>query len=225
MGAIERKGTVVARVVAHVDTDTADAFVNAAVAEKVDLVATDESGVYHRINRKRPHQFVTHGRGEYVRGNVHTCTNGDLTNSKTPLEVRHALCTEGNCIDGECTSEDNAKYTINDANCTLTMKPATPRTSRHITRAVRFRDRRPVGEVSPTIAGTSQVPDSRPRKGRGKVDRPPAISPRPTWWYRSALPCRASALRGSATPRDMTSDLPFRPLRLTQLGQQQLELG
>jgi transposase-like protein len=74
MGAVERGGNVVARVVSHVDTGTAEAFVNEAVAEKVDLVATDESGVYRRVNRKRPHEFVTHGRGEYVRGNVHTQT-------------------------------------------------------------------------------------------------------------------------------------------------------
>jgi transposase-like protein/IS1 family transposase len=74
MGAIERGGNVVARVVGHVDTDTADNFVNTAIGEKVDLVATDESGVYHQISRTRPHQWVTHGRGEYVRGNVHTCT-------------------------------------------------------------------------------------------------------------------------------------------------------
>lgn len=74
IGAVERDGPVVARVVAHVDTETADRFVEAAVSEKVDLIATDESGVYHRVYRKRPHEFVTHGRGEYVRGNVHTCT-------------------------------------------------------------------------------------------------------------------------------------------------------
>ena len=72
MGAIERGGNVVARVVAHVDTETADKFVAAAVAEKVDLVATDESGVYHRVSKHRPHQTVNHNRGEYVRGNVHT---------------------------------------------------------------------------------------------------------------------------------------------------------
>ncbi|HVC61442.1 MAG TPA: IS1595 family transposase [Acetobacteraceae bacterium] len=72
MGAIERGGNVVARVVAHVDTETADRFVAAAVAEKVDLVATDESGVYHRVSKHRPHQTVNHNRGEYVRGNVHT---------------------------------------------------------------------------------------------------------------------------------------------------------
>lgn len=74
MGAIERGGNVVARVVANVDLATAERFVEAAVSEKVDLVATDESGVYRRVNRKRPHEFVTHSRGEYVRGEVHTCT-------------------------------------------------------------------------------------------------------------------------------------------------------
>ncbi len=74
MGAIERGGNVVARVVANVDTATVERFVEAAVSEKVDLVATDESGVYRRVNRKRPHEFVTHSRGEYVRGEVHTCT-------------------------------------------------------------------------------------------------------------------------------------------------------
>jgi transposase-like protein len=58
MGAIERGGNVVARVVSHVDTKTADAFVEHPVAEKVDLVATDESGVYHRVNQKRFHEFV-----------------------------------------------------------------------------------------------------------------------------------------------------------------------
>ena len=43
MGAVERDGPVVAHAVAHADTETADPFVNAAVAEKVDLVATDET--------------------------------------------------------------------------------------------------------------------------------------------------------------------------------------
>lgn len=74
MGAVERGGNVVARVVAHIDTATADTFINEAVSDKVGLVATDESGVYHRVSRKRPHEFVTHARGEYVRGNVHTQT-------------------------------------------------------------------------------------------------------------------------------------------------------
>lgn len=74
MGAVEHGGNVVAWVIAHVDADAADAFVNQAVAERVDLVATDESGIYRRVNRKRPRKFVMHSRGEHVRGNVHTQT-------------------------------------------------------------------------------------------------------------------------------------------------------
>ena len=38
------------------------------------MIATDEPGVYHRVNRHRPHEFGTHGRGEYVRGLAHTQT-------------------------------------------------------------------------------------------------------------------------------------------------------
>jgi transposase-like protein len=74
-GAIERRGNVVARVIAHANTETMDAFVREAVSEKVDLVATDEFGGYHRLRKLGfPHHFVTHGRGEYVRGLVHTQT-------------------------------------------------------------------------------------------------------------------------------------------------------
>ena len=73
VGAVQRKGNVVARVIAHADTDTMDAFVREAVSEKVDLVATDEFGGYHRLRKLGfPHEFVTHGRDEYVRGLVHT---------------------------------------------------------------------------------------------------------------------------------------------------------
>ncbi len=74
MGAIQRGGTVVARVVKHVDILTATRFVNEAVSTKVDLVATDESPIYNRLSERRIHESVTHSRGEYVRGEVHTCT-------------------------------------------------------------------------------------------------------------------------------------------------------
>jgi transposase-like protein len=74
MGAVERGGNVVARVVSAVDTETAESFVDDTLAAKVDLVATDESSVYRRVSKKRPHQTVRHERGEYVLGNVHTCT-------------------------------------------------------------------------------------------------------------------------------------------------------
>ena len=46
VGAVERKGNVVARVIAHVDTETLNSFIREAVSEKVSLIATDE---YPRI--------------------------------------------------------------------------------------------------------------------------------------------------------------------------------
>jgi hypothetical protein len=74
MGAIQRGGTVVARVVKHVDLLTATRFVNEAVSTKVDLVATAESRIYNRETERRVHESVIHSRGEYVRGEVHICT-------------------------------------------------------------------------------------------------------------------------------------------------------
>ncbi len=74
MCAVQRGGTVVARVVAAVDLLTATRFVNEAVSTKVDLVATDESNIYNRVSERSAHEFVTHSRGEYIRGEVHTCT-------------------------------------------------------------------------------------------------------------------------------------------------------
>jgi transposase-like protein len=75
IGAVTRKGTLVARAVASVDQATAEAFIREAVSEKVDLVATDESGLYNRLAKRGiKHETVRHSAGEYVRGNVHTQT-------------------------------------------------------------------------------------------------------------------------------------------------------
>jgi len=74
MGAVQRGGNVVARVVANVDTLTSMKFVNEAVSSKVDLIATDESNVYNWVIEKTFHESVNHSKGEYVRGEVHTCT-------------------------------------------------------------------------------------------------------------------------------------------------------
>jgi IS1 family transposase len=73
-GAVERKGSVVARVIERTDTDTMDAFVGEAVSNKVSLVATDEHGAYHRLAKRYPHGYVAHQRGQYVNGAVHTQT-------------------------------------------------------------------------------------------------------------------------------------------------------
>ena len=75
IGAVTRKGTLVARCISSVTQETASEFIRQAVSEKVDLVATDESGVYARLAKTgMPHASVNHSRGEYVRGNVHTQT-------------------------------------------------------------------------------------------------------------------------------------------------------
>ena len=70
IGAIERKGSVVARVIGDQDARTLTGFVRKATSEKVSLVATDENPSYEHLGR--PHEAVNHSRGEYVRGNVHT---------------------------------------------------------------------------------------------------------------------------------------------------------
>jgi IS1 family transposase len=72
IGAIERKGNVVARVIGSMDAPTLGAFVRRATDEKVSLVATDENPAYDYVRAGMPHETVSHARGEYVRGNVHT---------------------------------------------------------------------------------------------------------------------------------------------------------
>jgi len=74
IGAISRKGNVVCQVIEATDAKTLEGFVDSTVADRVSLVATDELQTYKRIGRKRPHDFVNHTAGEYVRGEVHTCT-------------------------------------------------------------------------------------------------------------------------------------------------------
>ncbi len=50
-------------------------LIGEAVSEKVDLVATDESGLYASLSKKGyPHASVNQMRGEYIWGNVHTQT-------------------------------------------------------------------------------------------------------------------------------------------------------
>jgi transposase-like protein len=81
IGAIARKGNVVAKVIENLDTSTLSGFVNNVVSDKVSLVATDEAQGYKAIEQAgwsgvgRPalhHETVNHSAGEYVRGEVHT---------------------------------------------------------------------------------------------------------------------------------------------------------
>ncbi len=73
IGAIARKGKVVARIIEKVNADTLQGFVRQAVGESVSLMATDEHTGYKGLSKiGYPHEAVSHQRGEYVRGNVHT---------------------------------------------------------------------------------------------------------------------------------------------------------
>ncbi len=74
IGAIARKGNVVAQVIERMDNDTVGEFVKEAVSNVVSLVATDDHNVYREFDwgPLRRHESVTHSRREYVRGNVHT---------------------------------------------------------------------------------------------------------------------------------------------------------
>ena len=74
VGAVQRKGKVIARVIDSTDTRTLNAFVQEVVSHRVSLVSTDDHSGYRYIDKHYPHGLVHHGAGEYVHGNIHTNT-------------------------------------------------------------------------------------------------------------------------------------------------------
>lgn len=73
IGAVSRKGNVVARVLQYVDKGVCQDFVRETVSNKVSLLATDENRVYRGLTEYN-HQTVDHSRKQYVVGAVHTNT-------------------------------------------------------------------------------------------------------------------------------------------------------
>jgi transposase-like protein len=73
-GALQRKGNVVARVVANTDAATLGRFVREVVSTKVSLLCADEHTAYRPLSKDFPFGFVHHSSGEYVVGAVHTNT-------------------------------------------------------------------------------------------------------------------------------------------------------
>jgi hypothetical protein len=73
IGAVSRKGNVVARVLDRVTSEAARTFVREMVSDKVSLLATDESRVYEGLTEYN-HQTVDHHRKQYVIGAIHTNT-------------------------------------------------------------------------------------------------------------------------------------------------------
>jgi transposase-like protein len=74
VGAVERKGNVVARVIDTVSAEVLTKFVMEAVSEKVSLLVTDEWTGYRHVKKLYPHKVIKHTAGEYVVGAVHTQT-------------------------------------------------------------------------------------------------------------------------------------------------------
>ena len=72
--AVQRKGNVVARVIADVRATTLEAFVREGVSDKVSLICTDKWVGYKHLNREFPHAAIDHAVGQYVCGAVHTQT-------------------------------------------------------------------------------------------------------------------------------------------------------
>jgi hypothetical protein len=74
VGAVRRKGNVVARVIENVKQATLEAFVNEAVSDKVSLICTDQWVGYKNVGFKFPHGTVDHSKHQYVVGAIHTQT-------------------------------------------------------------------------------------------------------------------------------------------------------
>jgi transposase-like protein len=72
IGAIARKGMIIAKVIENTDTATLDSFVRRSVSTEAKLVATDEHSGYRLLGADYDHRVVNHTRGEYVVGTTHT---------------------------------------------------------------------------------------------------------------------------------------------------------
>jgi IS1 family transposase len=74
VGAVRRKGSVIARVIGDVSRATLEKFVNEAVSTRVSLLCTDDFRSYNRLSYRFNHGTVDHGKGKYVVGAIHTNT-------------------------------------------------------------------------------------------------------------------------------------------------------
>ena len=74
VGAVSRKGNVVAKVIDTADRGTLMHFFRETVSHKVSLISTDDHGAYRKLGNEFPHGLVRHANGEYVVGAIHTNT-------------------------------------------------------------------------------------------------------------------------------------------------------
>lgn len=73
IGAVQRKGNVITRVLQFISKEDAQAFVREIVSDKVSLLATDESRIYNGLTEYN-HKTSHHAAHRYVIGAVHTNT-------------------------------------------------------------------------------------------------------------------------------------------------------
>jgi hypothetical protein len=74
IGAVKRKGNVVARVVTGTDHTTIEEFVSEVISNRVSLLCTDAFPAYNRLDAKYVHGVVDHEAGQHVVGVIHTQT-------------------------------------------------------------------------------------------------------------------------------------------------------
>jgi hypothetical protein len=74
IGAVQRKGNVVTRVLERVTGDAVYNFVTETISNKVSLLATDAWAGYEGLPHTMPHAAVDHHKHQYVVGAVHTNT-------------------------------------------------------------------------------------------------------------------------------------------------------
>jgi transposase-like protein len=74
IGAVRRKGNVVARVIENTKKETIENFVRETVSNRVSLLCTDAYRSYNRLKFRYNHGTVDHNAGEHVVGAIHTNT-------------------------------------------------------------------------------------------------------------------------------------------------------
>jgi transposase-like protein len=74
IGAAQRKGNIVARVIENTQTETLESFVREVVSTDVSLLNTDEHSGYRHLSPDYPHFAVRHQAKNYVVGAIHTNT-------------------------------------------------------------------------------------------------------------------------------------------------------
>jgi len=74
IGAVQRKGNVVARVISRADRRTIMRFITETVSTKVSLIAHDDFPSYRMMPEHLPHGVVNHSARQYVVGAIHTNT-------------------------------------------------------------------------------------------------------------------------------------------------------